>query len=316
MHITMLEPLGIGTDEVLSRAEALTDAGHAFTLCEAPLAREEKAARLRDAQIAVIANSPLDAALLAGAPDLRMLSVAFTGVDHVDMAVCRDRGITVCNAQGYCTDAVAELTFGLILALLRRIPQGHAASVSGGTRAGILGQELRGKTIGLLGTGAIARRVAQIAHVFGCPVIGYSRHMDSATRQAGIEPATLDALFAQSDILSLHVPLTDETHHIVNAQRLAAMKPGALLVNTARGAIVDSAALADALNNGRLAGAGIDVLEQEPPFAADHPLLHAKNAIVQPHVAFFTEQSLLRRADMVFENISAFLGGAPANVCK
>ena len=313
MRIVMLEPLAVAEETVLELAKPLTDLGHEFVFCGAKLTEEEQIERAKGADVFVIANSPLSEKVIEAAPDLKLISVGFTGVDHVP-TLCNEKGILVCNAQGYCTDAVAELTFGLILDIYRNILPCHDRTKEGKTKDGLVGNELKGKTIGIVGTGAIGNRVAEIAKVFGCKLIGYSRTEHADSKAIGIEYRPLDELMQTADIITLHTPLTPETKLLINKERIGMMKPNAILVNVARGGVVDSEALAEALNEGKIAGAGIDVFEVEPPIATDHPLLHSKNTVLTPHVAFATKESMVRRCGMVIDNITAWLDGTPINV--
>ncbi|HEX2947458.1 MAG TPA: 2-hydroxyacid dehydrogenase [Clostridia bacterium] len=315
MKIVMLEPLGVSEDTVMSLAKPFIDQGHEFVFCGKRIETEEEViSRAAGANVFIIANSPLSGKVIHSAPDLKMISVAFTGVDHVDKAACTEKNILVSNAQGYCTDAVAELAFGLMLSALRNVIPCNARTREGSTKDGLVGNELHGKTIGIIGTGAIGRRVAEIAKVFGCKVLGYSRTQNEEAKSLGIEYLPLDELLKQSDIVSLHIPLTNETKNLISKERLALMKPSSILINTARGAVVDNNALAEALNEGRIAGAGIDVFEMEPPIPVDHPLTSSKNTILTPHIAFATKESMFRRAQITFNNISAWMAGKPENV--
>ena len=176
--------------------------------------------------------------------------------------------------------------------------------------------ELFGKTFGIVGTGAIGSRVAEIALAFGCKVIAYSRTQKPDLVAKGVTYVTLDELFRTADFVSLHTPLTADTKNLVNADRINSMKSTAVLINTARGPVVDSQALANALNEGRLAAAGIDVFEIEPPIDLAHPLCHAKNTVVTPHIAFASKEALEIRAGIVFDNITAWMGGKPQNLVK
>jgi phosphoglycerate dehydrogenase-like enzyme len=315
MKIVMLEPLGISEEKVLNLAKPFVDAGHTFEFCGEKIASEnEQINKAKDADVLIIANSPLSGKVINAAPNLKMISVAFTGVDHVDAAACKERGIIVSNAQGYCTDAVAELVFGLILTVFRNIIPCHIRTKEGGTKDGLVGNEVNGKTIGIIGTGAIGRRVGEIAKVLNCKLIGFDTYQSQEAIDMGIEYMELDQVFKKADIITLHTPLTEETKHLVNEKRLALMKPTAIIINAARGPVVDSEALAEALNSGRIAGAGIDVYEVEPPVNTDHPLLNANNVVVTPHIAFATKESIYRRAEITFENIAAWEKGKPQNV--
>ncbi|MCI7146054.1 MAG: NAD(P)-binding domain-containing protein [Clostridiales bacterium] len=314
MKIVMLEPLGVSREFMEPRVQPLLDAGHEFVYCDSKLTVDEKKSAIRDAEILIIANGPLTEEILLCAEKLRMISVGFTGIDHVALDTCREKGITVCNAQGYATDSTAELAIGLMLACLRNIVPYDSVVRSGGTLAGYTHNTLRGKTVGIVGTGAIGTRTGELAKAFGCRVLGFNRSEKEAAIRAGIEYCDLETLFRESDIVSLHIPYTADTEHLVNSELIGKMKETAILINCARGPVVDSEALAKALNDGRIAAAGIDVFETEPPIPQDHPLLHAKNAILTPHVGFYSEESLAERFDIVLDNVKAWLDGAPINV--
>lgn len=317
MKIVVMEPLGVALEKINALAAALQAAGHEFVYYTSKEAQQDKLLeRVQDADIIMLANQPLSAEIINGCPKLKMLSVAFTGVDHVALDACRARNILVCNAAGYSTNAVAELTFGLAISVIRNIVPCDARCRRAGTKDGLVGFELFGKTFGVVGTGAIGARVAKIAAAFGCRVLAYSRTAKQELVDAGVQYVSLDELLAQSDFVSLHVPLTDATRGLINADAIAKMKQGAVLLNTARGPVVDSAALAEALNAGELAGAGIDVFEGEPPIAENHPLCSAKNTVLTPHVAFASREALETRADIVFANIEKWLAGAPQNVVR
>lgn len=317
MKIVVMEPLGVALEKINALAAALQAAGHEFVYYTSKETQQDKLlARVQDADIIMLANQPLSAEIINACPKLKMLSVAFTGVDHVALDACRARNILVCNAAGYSTNAVAELTFGLAISVIRNIVPCDARCRKEGTKDGLVGFELFGKTFGVVGTGAIGARVAKIAAAFGCRVLAYSRTAKQELVDAGVQYVSLDELLAQSDFVSLHVPLTDATRGLINAEAIAKMKQGAVLLNTARGPVVDSAALAAALNAGKLAGAGIDVFEGEPPIGKDHPLCSAKNTVLTPHVAFASREALETRADIVFANIEKWLAGAPQNIVK
>lgn len=317
MKIVVMEPLGVALEKINALAAALQAAGHEFVYYTSKEAQQDKLLeRVQDADIIMLANQPLSAEIINACPKLKMLSVAFTGVDHIALDACRARNILVCNAAGYSTNAVAELTFGLAISVIRNIVPCDARCRKAGTKDGLVGFELFGKTFGVVGTGAIGARVAKIAAAFGCRVLAYSRTAKQELVDAGVQYVSLDELLAQSDFVSLHVPLTDATRGLINADAIAKMKQGAVLLNTARGPVVDSAALAEALNAGKLAGAGIDVFEGEPPIAENHPLCSAKNTVLTPHVAFASREALETRADIVFANIEKWLNGAPQNVVR
>lgn len=317
MHIALLEPLGVSAEDVEELSQPLIEAGCTFaSFDEKTTDPAELIRRAEGAEVVMIANNPLPAEVIEVLPDLKMIAVAFTGIDHVALDVCRERGITVCNCAGYSDVAVAELTVGLAIDVLRLVREGDAAVRSGGTSSGLTGREISGRTVGIVGTGHIGTRAGALFAAFGARVLGYARHENPAATAAGIEHVGLDELLRESDIVSLHLPLNDGTRGFIGAQELEAMKEGAVLINCARGPIVDNAALARALEAGSIAGAGIDVFDGEPPLAADYPLLHAPNTIFTPHVAFLTEEAMGRRAVIEFGNVAAWVAGKPENVCE
>lgn len=312
MNIVLLEPLGI-PDSLLERYTAdLAAAGHSFTAYPRTADTGRLIEEARDADVLLLANMPLPGQVIRACGHLKFIDVAFTGVDHVDLDAARQMGVAVSNASGYSNDSVAELTVCMALALLRNLPQVEERCRTGGTKDGLVGQELRGKTVGLVGTGAIGSRVAQLFGAFGCRVIASSDFSHKPDTEL-ITYLPLTEVLAQADILSLHCPLNDSTRGLIGDDAIARMKPGALLLNAARGPVVDTAALADALHAGRLGGAGIDVFETEPPLPADHPLLHTPNTIVTPHVAFATAQSMEKRAAIVFHSLERWLAGEQIN---
>lgn len=314
MKIVLLEPLGVSDELLAELAGPLRKAGHSFTAYDSFSTDEaELICRADQAEVLMLANHPLSGAVIESQKALRFLSVAFVGIDHVDEAACRRQGITISNTGGYCTDAVAELTLGLTLSCLRKIPACHAAVQAGEGKGQLAGRELSGRTVGIVGTGAIGCRAAALFKAFGCRVLGFSRSGKAQDPGIGIEMVPLEELLERSDIVSVHTPLTAESRGLVGEKELALLKEGAVLINTARGPVVDSRALGKALREGRLF-AGIDVYEKDPPLAADHPLMGAPNLVCTPHVGFDTKESIERRAFMAFENVQAFLSGKPVRV--
>lgn len=312
MKVKILEPLGIPQEDLVKKIEAAV-AGKAE-----PVFYEDRKEdvptlieRVSDADVVVLSNFKFPAEVMEAAPNLKYICVAFTGYDHVDMDKARELGIQVSNCAGYSTVAVSELVFGYIIALYRYILEGDKAVRTGKTSAGLRGIELAGKTFGIIGAGAIGLRVAALAKAFGCRVLAYSRTKKDVP---GVEFVDLETLLQSSDIVSLHLPQNEETINFINEERIALMKEEAIFINTARGPIVDSKALAAALNNGKIAGAAIDVFETEPPIAGDHPLLRAKNCLLTPHVAFLSLEAMYKRADIVAANLKAYLEGSPINL--
>ena len=308
MKIVLLESLGISREILTECAQPLLNLGHTFEAYPKDTDPKVQIERAKDADIIMIANMTLSGEVIRACKNLKLIDVAFTGVDHVDLTAAKEMGVKVSNAAGYSTQAVAEIALCLMLNLLRNIPQVEQRCRQGQTKEGLLGCELRGKTVGIVGAGAIGCRTAELCRAFGCKILGYKRHI-KGNEPDFIEFTSLDELLHRSDIVSLHCPINEDSKHLINKDSIAKMKKGAYLINTARGPVVDSQALADALNNGYLAGAGIDVFETEPPLYVAHPLLHSKNTIVTPHVAFASEESMAARAQIVFDNILSFLNG-------
>ncbi|MFS2218444.1 D-2-hydroxyacid dehydrogenase [Telluria sp. Tellsp104] len=275
--------------------------------------------RLHGATIAITNKVPLRADAIAQLPDLKMIAVAATGTDNVDLAACRERGIVVANIRNYSLVSVPEHCFALILAVRRNL-RAYVADVEDGrweasTRFCLLDHpigDLAGSRLGIVGYGALGRRVAQIARAFGMEVAVTSR---SPVADTDVVQLPLDELLATSDVVSLHLPLTDQTRHMIGPRELAAMKKSAILVNTARGGLVDEAALARALTEGTIAGAGFDVLSKEPP-VPDNPLLRLRlpNFVLTPHVAWASGGAMQTLADMLVDNLDAWVAGKPTNV--
>ena len=306
MKIVLLESLGISQELLDSYVKPLQTKGYEFAAYERNDDVSVQIEEAKDADILIIANMPLKAEVINACLNLKYIDVAFTGVDHVALDAAKAKGIKVSNASGYSTVAVAELTIAMMLDLLRYVPQVDAACRAGGTKAGFIGNELEG-------TGAIGHRVAELVHAFGAKVIAYNGFSHKANTDL-ITYLPMKEMMEQADIVSLHCPVTDKSRGLINAETISYMKPTAFLVNEARGPVVDSQALADALNSGKIAGAGIDVFENEPPLDTNHPLLHSKNTIVTPHVAFATQESMEKRAVIVFDNIDAYLAGNQKNI--
>jgi glycerate dehydrogenase len=270
------------------------------------------------AEILLTNKTNLNARSIQELPALKYIGVLATGTNVVDLAAARARGIPVTNVPAYGTKSVAQMTFALLLELTQHTGH-HAQTVREGrwTRCPDFCYwdfpmlELDGLTLGIVGLGRIGRAVSELGVAFGMKVLAYHPHACSAP--PGARFVELDTLFAESDVISLHCPLTPHTANLVNAQRLSRMKPTALLLNTSRGALVDETALADALNCGRIAGAGLDVLSVEPP-RADNPLLTAKNCLITPHLAWGTRAARSRLMKIAVDNVRAFLHGQSQNV--
>ena len=308
MNIVCVESLGISRERFESLKAHYSAMGHDFTYYMDR--REDEATladRMRKADVAVISNIKLPASVLSQCTKLRYLSVAFTGLDHIDLAYCKEHNIKVQNAAGYSTTAVSELAVGMMLDLLRNIVTLNEKIRQGGSRGTFLGRELRGKTVGIVGTGAIGTATIRLLLAFGAKVVAWSRTERPEVKAMGVEYMSLEDLLQQSDIVSLHVPLCDETRGLIGEKELALMKPTAMLVNTARGPVCDIAAVGKALVESRIAGAAFDVFEKEPPLPIDHLLLSTNRCLVTPHVAFATEESFAARAEIVFGHVDEWL---------
>lgn len=312
MKLTFLEPLGISQTQLKSMVEKTL--GDQMEVVYYDTRVEDTPTlieRSKDADCVVLSNFKYGKDVISACPNLKMICVAFTGVDHVDIEYCKERGITVCNCAGYSTVAVADLVFGFVINLARNISACNKAVRAGGTKAGLVGYELEGKKFGIVGAGAIGQRVIRLAKAFGCQVYAYNR---TPKEIEGVTFVSLDELLETCDIVSLHVPLNPSTKGLIGKEQLAKMKKNAILINTARGPVVDSQALADALQEGIIAGAAVDVFEMEPPVPSDHVLFKAQNLLATPHVAFASDQAFEKRAVIVCENVKKWAEGNPQNV--
>ena len=312
MKLVIIEPLGVEKEKLLAIAREYVSAQVEIIYYDTKVTDTASLIeRGKDADIIVVSNLPMNGEVIRGCEKLKLLSVAFTGLDNIDLQACRKKGTVVFNCAEYSTAAVADLVFGMLIALYRNLIPCNEVVRHEGTKDGLVGMELEGKKFGVIGTGAIGMRTARIAQAFGCEVLAWSRTKKDMPQVAYMP---LEELLAACDIISLHVPLTEETRGLIGEKELALMKESAVLINTARGPVVDSNALAEALQSGKIAGAAVDVFETEPPVASDHPLLQAKNLIATPHVAFATKEAMVKRAHTVFENVKAWETGKAQNV--
>lgn len=301
--IVFLEPLGISEEELKAIVEPKINNAEITYYNSVPKDNDETATRISDADCIVLAQVKIPAEVIDRCPNLKYINIAFTGVDHVDVAYAKSKGIKVSNCSGYSTAAVADLTFGLAINILRNISACDSATRNCGTKAGLVGFELEGKTFGVVGTGKIGTKVIEIAKAFGCKILAYSR---TPKQMDGVSFVSLDELLRLSDIVSLHVPANAETKHLISKEKIALMKKTAILINTARGPVVDNEALTEALNNDVIAAAGIDVFDYEPPLKEDYTLLKAKNCLLTPHVGFATKEAFVKRAHIVADNLEGY----------
>jgi glycerate dehydrogenase len=276
-------------------------------------------ARIGDSEIVLVNKVPITETILAACPNIKLICVQATGYNIVDVDACAKRGIPVTNVPTYGTAAVAQFTLALMLEMCHRIGlHNHSVHQGDWSKAETFcywltpQMELAGKTLGLIGFGRIGQAVGKLAKAFGMEVIAYNRSQCEEGR-AIAEYVDLDTLFARADIVSLHCPQTADTEKLINAETIAKMKDGAMLVNTARGGLVDEDALVEALESGKLRCAAVDVVSKEP-MPLDNPLLKTRKCIITPHIAWAPVESRQRLLDTVVENIRAFLAGNPQNV--
>ena len=335
MKIVIADPIFL-TEEYKARLEAL---GVLEVYDNVPWSMEEFLKRVKDAEIVVVGRYGFKAEAFHSAPKLEMISLWQTGCDNVDLEAATEHNVLVSNVPNYAFDSVAEFVFVLALNLLRktctadsmlRDPSSRqlycplifrkACTVDPMLVKGrfdwryYLGNELMGKTLGVIGTGSIGKRVIQIAHGFNMNILSTTAH-PSPEREKKLEVkfVDIDTMLSECDILTLHLPLTKETEHMIGASQLAKMKPTAVLINTARGKLIDEEALVDAIRGRKIAGAGLDVFENEP-LPINSPLLDLDNVILTPHIAFLTEESIDECTCICIENVETFLSGKPQNV--
>lgn len=280
-------------------------------------------------------HSRVDRTAIEKLPDLKLIATRSTGYDHIDTEACREMGITVCNVPRYGANTVAEHTFALLLALTRRVHKAYTQTVRGKfSIEGLRGIDLRNRTLGVVGTGAIGTHVIRIALGFQMPVLAYDvKPVHQMADALGFAYVDLDTLLRESDIISLHAPHIDATHHMIDAEAIAKMKEGAIIINTARGALIRTEDLVDGLRSGKLGGAGLDVLEDEKVVMEEGEMLSRRydtqalqtllqntillrmdNVIITPHIAFNSEEALDKILETTVANIGAFLAGRPQNV--
>ncbi|MBQ5980760.1 MAG: D-2-hydroxyacid dehydrogenase [Prevotella sp.] len=279
---------------------------------------QETIARAKDADIVLTNKVCFGKEEMAQLPHLKYIGVTGTGYNVIDVDAAHERGIIVTNVPAYSTDSVAQMVFAHLLTVTNRVEHysiqnrnGRWSNSADFSYSDTPLTEIAGKTIGIVGLGNIGQRVATIAIAFGMKVIAFTSKSASSL-QDGITKVSMEELLSQSDIISLHCPLTPETRHLINADSIKKIKSSAILINTGRGPLIDEQAVADALNNGQLAAYCTDVMGQEPP-AADNPLLHCTNAYITPHIAWATREARIRLIQIVTDNVKAFIEGKPIN---
>jgi len=308
-RIVVIEPLGISSEELDKIIKKYIDEEITYYDTKTD-DKIEIIKRIGNHEIVVLAQTKVDAEIIDACKNIKFINIAFTGVDHVDVKYCQQKGINVSNCSGYSTVAVSELVFGLIINLARNINACDKATKESKDKTGLVGFELAGKTIGIIGCGKIGSYVCKLALAFGMNVLIYSNHNPNIENTKFV---SLEELLKESDIVSLHVPANESTKHLIGEKELVMMKPTSLLINTARGAVVDNEALTKALNDGKIAGAGIDVFDYEPALKQDYCLLHAKNCLLTPHVGFASKQAFIKRAHIVGSNLKSYFSNNQEN---
>ena len=310
MKVAILESLAISKEELDKRKAPFEEKGVEFVEFEKSNNKDVLIDEAKDAEAVIIANMPFKDEVIGELDQLKFIDVAFTGVDHVGLKAAKEKNISVSNASGYSNEAVSELVFGMVISIARNIRQTEDRCREGKTKEGLVGWEIKGKTVGIIGYGRIGKRTAELFHAFDAELLIY----DQTDKPEYIEQTSLEDLLGRSDIVVLHCPLIDSTRGLIDAKKLSLMKKTAILINVARGPVVNAKDLADALNNEVIAGAGIDVFDSEPPLPENEPLLHCKNILLTPHIAFASEQSMSLRAEIVFDNLAAWMEGRQQNV--
>lgn len=312
MKIVVSDPVFL-PEEYRKRLEIL---GDLKVFDSIPSSLEELISRVRDAAIVVLGGRygfPKDA--FNASPNLKMISICQTGYNIIDIEAANEKAVIVSNVPGYATSSVAELVFALALDLMRnvRIADSKLREGSFDWRDNI-GNQLMGKTIGVIGTGSIGTRVIRIAQCFDMNVLSFTGHpSEEKARKLGVRFVDLDTLLAESDIITLHVPLNSSTEKMIGEKELAKMKKSSILINTARGKVVDETALITALQEKQIRGAGLDVFETEP-LPADHPLTELENVVLTPHIGFVTQEALEKAISVCVANIEKYIDGEPQNV--
>lgn len=291
MKIYQIEPIGISPEEIKS-----TLLEHDITSINSRgWSDDELINQTKDADILMLTNRPISAKVLNSLTSLKLISVAFSGIDHIDQETAKKRNILIKNTVGYANTAVAELALGLMISLARKIPQNNHNTRHGSPTN--TGSELKGKTVGIVGYGAIGQEVQKIAAALGMNTLVFQRNGN----------ITLEQLFTDSDYITLHIPLSSETRNMIAYSLLAKMKPTAFLINCARGPIVNSNDLFAILTENKIAGAALDVFDIEPPLPESYPLLQLENVIATPHIGFNTKEAQISKGTMAVNNIIQFL---------
>lgn len=309
-------------------------AGHEVSYVDGPVTEKTATEHFDAEAVSVFVSSSVTKPIINAFPNLKLIAARSTGVDHIDVAAAKERGVIVCNVPKYGARTVAEFTFALMLGLSRRLPTAARQVKEDGDfhTAALEGFDLFGKTLGVIGTGSIGANVVEIALAFGMNVLMYDPHPNEKLSSTKASYVPLQELFAKADIVTLHVPYTKDTHHLINAEALSQMKRGVFIVNTARGELIDTQALLESLQSGQVTGAGLDVLEEErvlkdemelvkgsesiqslKAIIRNHVLRDIPRVIITPHIAFFSKEAYHEILETTIFNISSFANGTPIN---
>lgn len=295
MIIKVLEPIGFTNNDWIQDLKARF-AVKIEEIDSRNMTDDTLISHVYDANALVLANRPLTKKVLLACPHLQFIAVSFAGIDHIDQEIAKEKNIVIKNAAGYATHAVSELAIALTLELYRKIWLAKTTLTKEKANLFPLGKELFGKKVGIIGEGSIGKQTASLFSAFGCEVVCYKRGS-----------SCLEDILKNSDILSLHIPLTDETRHFIDEKKLSLMKPSAVIINTARGPIIDQKALITALTQNKIAGAALDVFDQEPPLPSFHPLLKLDNVLLTPHIGYRTEEAMKAKAELTLKNLENWL---------
>lgn len=313
MKISIMESLGITDAELRGFMEPFEKKGVEFSVFQRSDDEETLIREAKDADVMIIANMPMPGTVIEACNNLKFIDVAFTGVDHVGLEVAAEKKIAVSNASGYSNEAVAELALGMALSISRNMREVEERCRDGLTKDGLIGREIKGKTVGIIGFGKIGRRSAELFRAFGAVILAYNTH-EMKQLPDYVTQVTMDELLQTSDYVLLHCPLNDATRGLINEEQFKMMKKTAILINVARGPIVKTEDLIQALEEGTIAAAGIDVFDGEPPLAKEEPILGAPNLLLTPHVAFATKESMRLRAEIVFDNLYSWMNEKQKNI--
>ena len=314
MNIVLVNSLNV--DETIYKhiKDDLVALGHNFEYyLTKPESEKELYDRVKDADIIIDDNTKISGNIIKKCAKLRYIDVAFTGVDHIDLEACKEKNIVVSNASGYSTEAVSELVISYILGFLRNLIKFDSLTRSFKDKENILGEELKGKTVGVIGAGKIGSRVIGLLKAFEINLLVYNRSIKEDLVKEGIKFVSLQDLLKNSDIVTVHIPLNSETTNFIGEKEINLLKKDVIIINTSRGPVIDEKALYEALKNHKIQGACIDVYSKEPPLEKDNPLVSLDNVILTPHIGYFTKEAMIKRVNIAIDNLHSYLNGEIKN---